>query len=322
MPTILCSSLRNVYKVLNRSPATIEAYSEHIRPFLKSVNANDIKQVTTRMIENYIAELYDHRTIEGKPYKASTICLKVRSIKRLFEFLEKANIIFIDPAEFIKEPKVEKDLFKKALSPKEVNKILDQPNLGTRAGIRDRSILELFYSTGIRKQELCNLTIYDADLSGRMLRVNQGKGQKDRVVPMGKHAAKFLREYITKVRPHFTRKNRANRHLFVDIAGKPIRSHIPQMIVKKYCKAAKIKKQVSPHTFRHTFAVLLVKNGADITAVQKMLGHAHLTSTQGYLRSLGLDLKKHHCKTHPRERDRQKKEVVKPMIERRSYPRE
>jgi integrase/recombinase XerD len=180
-------------KVLNRSPATIEAYTEHIRPFLKSVKADDIKQVTTRMIENYIAGLYDYRTIEGKPYKVSTICLKVRSVKRFFEFLEKTNIIFIDPAEYIKEPKVEKNLFKKALSPKEVNKILDQPNLGTRAGIRDRSILELFYSTGIRKKELCNLTIYDADLTGRMLRINQGKGQKDRGYPWESMLSSFCK---------------------------------------------------------------------------------------------------------------------------------
>ena len=159
--------------VLNRSPATIKLYMEQTKAFLNSVN--DIKQMTRRNIEDYIAGLYDYKTIEGRPYKISTICLKVRSIKRLFEFLEKANIVFINPAEFIIEPKKEKGVIKATLTPKEARKIVDQPNLGTLPGIRDRAIFEVFYSTGIRLNELCALTIYDADLQGGMLRINKGK---------------------------------------------------------------------------------------------------------------------------------------------------
>jgi integrase/recombinase XerD len=182
-------------------------------------------------------------------------------------------------------------------------------------GIRDRTILEVFDSTGIRKEELCGLTIYDADLTGRMLRV-KGKGRKDRVVPMGKHAVKFLREYIAKVRPHYTKKNRSCRHLFVDIHGKPIGKQAVRAMVKKYAKAAKIQKAVSPHLFRHCFASTLIKNGADIVAVQKMLGHACISTTQVYIRSLGLDIKKVHKKTHPREKDKIDRQTVKADIER------
>jgi integrase/recombinase XerD len=202
------------------------------------------------------------------------------------------------------------------LSVKEVQKILDQPNLGTLTGIRDRTVLELFYSTGIRLNELCNLTVYDADLQGGMLRVNQGKGRKDRVVPIGKHAVRFLREYITKVRPRCTRKNRQIRSLIVDRYGKSISKQVVTILVRTYAREAKIKKKVTAHTFRHPFAPELVKNGANIVAVQKMLGHVSLAPTQEYIRSLGLDLKKAHTKSHPREKDKVKPSAVKPQIKR------
>jgi len=301
--------------VLNRSPATIEAYSEHTRHFVNTMGGADIKQTTAGMIEKYIAGLYDYRTIEGKPYKTATICVKVRSIKRFFEFLEKANIVFINPAEFITEPRKQKGAIKATVTSTEAKKILDQPNLGTLSGIRDRAILEVFYSTGIRLNELCRLTIYEADLAGGMLRV-KGKGQKDRVVPLGKHAVKFLREYITKVRPRLTKKNRTCRHLFINRRGKPVSGQVVSIMIRTYVRESKIKKQVTAHTFRHTFATVLIKNGADLAAVQKMMGHADLKTTQGYLRSLGIDIKAVHQKTHPREKDKADRQTAKPKIER------
>lgn len=184
-------------KVLNRSPATISAYLMHaehfLKSFLKSMDAPDIMRITTTMIETYIADLYDYRTDAGKPYSIGTICLKVRSVKRFFEFLEKTNIIFIDPAGFITEPRKKQTRIRETLTNEEARKILDQPNLGTLPGIRDRAVLEMFYSTGIRLNELCSLDVYDADLQSAVVRV-KGKGNKDRVVPMGRHAVKFLRE--------------------------------------------------------------------------------------------------------------------------------
>lgn len=301
--------------VLNRSPATIKSYGDHLKRFFDAIEQSDMKQVTPVVIEDYITALYDYKTKDGKPYSSSTICTKVRSIKRFFEFLQSANIIFIDPAERIKEPRRKISLPKDILTPKEVNKILDQPNLGTRKGIRERTILEVFYSTGIRLSELCGLTIYDADLTGKMLRV-KGKGQKERVVPMGKHAVKFLREYIRRVRPHYTKKNRSSRYLFVNKSARPISIQTVEVMVRRCARAAKIKKKVSPHTLRHTFATLLVKNGADITAVQKMLGHSYLRTTQVYIRSLGIDIKSVHQKTHPREKDKLDKRSIKADIER------
>jgi integrase/recombinase XerD len=293
----------------------VQDYTYHTKLFLAGV-AKDIKAVTRGDLEAYIAGLYEHRTEDGKPYATGTIIIKVRSLKRFFEFLETANIIFINPMEYIQEPQKEKTLPRNILTIKEMQKILDQPNLGTMTGLRDRTVLELFYATGIRLNELRGLTIYDADLQGGMLRINRGKGRKDRVVPMGKHAIRFLREYITKVRPHFTKKNRQCRNLIVDRYGKAISDQVVTILIRTHVKAAGIEKKVTAHTFRHTFASHLVKNGADIVAVQKMLGHADLRTTQGYIRALVLDLKKAHQQSHPREKDKVDRQAVKPKITR------
>lgn len=301
--------------VLNRTPATIKDYSGHVRIFLEGL-AKDIKAVTRGDLEAYIAGLYDHRTEKEKPYSTGTIMIKVRSLKRFFEYLENKNIIFVNPMEYIPEPRKEKTLPRNILTDKEMGKLLDQPNLGMLTGIRDRTVLELFYSTGIRLNELCSLTIYDADLTGGMLRINQGKGRKDRVVPLGKHAVRYLREYIAKVRPRCTEKNRRTRALIVDRYGKPLSKQVVSIMIRTTARAAGIKKQVTAHTFRHTFATQLVKNGADIVAVQKMLGHADLKTTQGYIKALGLDVKKAHTKSHPRERDKVKQADIKPNIKR------
>ena len=312
----LLFSFKQHLQAHGRSPATVDLYTDQARCFLQTVAA-DIKAVTKSHIEAYIAGLYDHRTDKGKPYTTGTICVKVRAVKRLFEYLESANIIFINPAESIREPQKQKSLPRSVLTRKEMDKILDQPNLGLMTGIRDRAVLEVFYSTGIRLEELCRLTVFDADLQGGMLRVNKGKGGKDRVVPMGRHAVKCLREYITKARPKLTKNNRKARHLFVNRYGGPISSQVVAIMTRTLARKAKLKKRVTAHTFRHTFATALVKNGADITAVQKMLGHVDLKTTEQYIRSLGLDIKAVHQKTHPREKDQASKETVKPQIERK-----
>lgn len=300
-------------KTLARTAATVEAYTYHTRLFLAGV-VKDIKAVTRRDLEAYIAGLFEHRTKDGQAYATGTIIIKVRALKRFFEFLESKNIIFINPMEFIQEPQKKKTLPRNILSAKEIQKILDQPNLGTLTGIRDRTVLELFYSTGIRLNELCSLSIYDADLQGGMLRINSGKGRKDRVVPLGRHAVRFLREYITKVRSHCTKKNRQSRSLMVDRYGKPLSHQVISIMIRTHAKAAGIAKQVSAHTFRHSFASHLVKNGADLVAVQKMLGHADLKTTQGYIRALGLDVKKAHQQSHPRERDKVSQGSIKPKL--------
>ena len=300
-------------KVINRSEATIKAYTANVRHFLEEKKRN-VKTITRSDMETYIAGIHVYRMADGKGYSQGSISVKIRSLKRFFEFLEEKNIIFIDPMEYIHEPTPDRTLPRNILTVLEMEKLLDQPNLGLKTGIRDRTVLEVFYSTGVRLGELCSLTIYDADLQGRMLRINKGKGQKDRVVPLGKHAIRFLREYITKIRPHLTKRNKKSRALFVNQLGQPLSRQVVQIMVRTNAKKAGLTKKVSPHTLRHTFASQLVKNGADVVAVQKMLGHADLSTTQGYIKALAIDLKKVHARSHPRERDKVDRRIIKPKI--------
>ncbi len=293
---ILIEQFENHLNTLNRSPNTVKSYVRHVKHFMDTITIS-VKKINKQHIENYIAEFYD------KQYSSNTISMKIRSIKRFFEYLEQTDQIFIDPSEQIKEPREKQTLPKDILTIEEANQLLEQPDLSMPIGIRDRSIMELFYSTGIRLDELCSLKINDVDISAEIVRVNNGKGQKDRIVPMGDYAAKFLDKYITKVRPHLTRFCPINENLFVNMFGHPIDGQSVYVMIKKYSQKAGINKEVSAHTFRHTFACLMLKNGADIRAVQKMLGHERLYTTQRYIRSLKIDLKKIHENTHPREKD-------------------
>jgi len=303
-------------KVRNYAKTTLAAYSQHIQCFfdyLKENEITDIKRVTRDILKAYQLMITEHRD-NGKGYTVSTISVKIRAVKRFFEYLEASSCILVNPAEYIKEPKKEYRLPRVILTEDEVRKIFDQPNLSTMWGIRDRTFLEVFYSTGIRLEELVNLTIYDCDLQGGLLRVNKGKFAKDRVVPLGRHAVKFLKEYITHVRPHHTRNNKTIRHLFVSQIGTPLSKQVVEIKVRAYAKKAGIKKKVTPHVFRHTFATQLVKNGADITAVQKMLGHSTLSITHIYTRVAGVEVKRTHKEHHPREKDNPVKEEITPDI--------
>lgn len=296
-------------KVKNYSPMTVTAYILHLSQFLSFLKEKGIpeaKRVNRETINAYQLMLIEHRDEKGRGYTPATISLKIRAVKRLFEYLEETGHILINPAEYLKEPKQGKRLPRVVLSESEVEKILDRPNLSTMTGIRDRTILEVLYSTGIRLDELIKLSIYDCDLQGGLLRVNKGKGAKDRVVPLGRHAVRFLREYIAKVRPELTKRGEKNRTLFVTEFGKPISGQSVEKMVSNFAKEAGIKKRVSPHVFRHTFATGLVRNGADIVSVQRMLGHARLDATQIYTRVAGTEIKKTHREKHPRERERKR----------------
>lgn len=313
-------------KVRNYAAATMKGYSRELRKFLAHLRASgitDIKAVSKDMLTAFQVALMEHKAKGKQGYTCCTVALKIRSIKRFFEFLESANHVLINPAEYLKEPLRETRLPRTVLTKEEAMKLLDQPNLSTRVGIRDRTVLEVFYSTGIRLEELINLTIFDCDLQGGMLRVNKGKFAKDRVVPLGRHAVKFLREYITHVRPYFTKKvwsTKGQRILFLNKFGSPLSTQVAGLMVRAYAKQAGIKKKVSPHVFRHTFATQLVRNGADITAVQKMLGHSDLSVTQLYTRVAGVEVKETHKDHHPREKDKEPQEDITPDIKRVKGP--
>ena len=304
-------------KVKNYSPASIAVYSEHLPGLfahLKEQGIADVKRVSRDHLQAYQLRIMAHTSARTKgKYSVGTICTKTRSMKRFFKYLEDVGTILIDPAEHIKEPKAEKRLPRSILSEDEVRNILAAPRLTTINGVRARAVLEVLYSTGIRLEELINLTIFDCDLQGGLIRV-KGKFSKDRVVPLGKHAVKFLKEYITQVRPQQTRKNKAIKNLFVSRFSDSLSKQVIELMVREYARKAGIKKKVTPHTFRHTFATDLIRNGADIIAVRNMLGHSSVSATNIYIRVAGTEVKRTHTITHPRERDKETREEIIPDI--------
>jgi integrase/recombinase XerD len=183
-----------------------------------------------------------------------------------------------------------------------MKKLLKIPDTGTKEGYRDRAILEIFYSTGIRRGELLNLKKEDIDYEGGYLRVNQGKGSKDRVVPLGRIACKYAENYIKGIRPWFV-NSREIPELFVGKKGYKLSNSGLGEIIKKYAVKSEIPKPISPHTFRRTCATEMIKNNANLMHVKEMLGHSSTEATQIYCNLSITDLKKAHAKYHPREKD-------------------
>ena len=169
-------------------------------------------------------------------------------------------------------------------------------------GYRDRTILEVLYSTGIRKLELMNLTLADAQLEEELLRINGGKGAKDRVVPLTRVACSFLESYINAIRPQLL-GNKTSRRLFLSQRGRPIARNTLGGIVEKYARLAQIKKRVTCHLWRHSCATHLLQNKANLRHVQEILGHRSLATTERYLHLTITELKAAHVRCHPRERD-------------------
>ncbi len=171
---------------------------------------------------------------------------------------------------------------------------------GSEHGLR--AILEVFYATGIRKEELRNLSLADLNLEEGLLRITLGKGAKDRVVPLGSIAVSALKAYLIEARPVLLKTGQTDR-LFISYRGQPLDSHTLGALVKKHAQLAQIKKIVTPHVWRHSCATHLIQNHASLRHVQDLLGHSSLSTTERYLRLTITDLKEAHAKFHPREQN-------------------
>jgi integrase/recombinase XerD len=181
----------------------------------------------------------------------------------------------------------------------EVKKMMDQPNLSTNTGIRDRAMMEVLYATAIRLNELLALEIYHVDLADKTLYIRKGKGRKQRAVPFGKVAMRRLKEYLKKIRPYHAKKNPRQRRLFLNHSGRALTAESVRAALRKYRLQAGITKPVSPHMFRRSCATHLLQQGVDIRYIQKLLGHRHLRTTQGYTKVMPVEVKQTHKRTHP-----------------------
>jgi integrase/recombinase XerD len=279
------------------APRTVDSYRDNLAPFtayLKSCGIDDLREVTAAIIEDY------QHLVMSRPLAAESKALRLRPVKRLFEHLVNSHKLLINPAEGIVETNRKNRKIGPVLSLDEVKKLLAQPNLSLRPHLRNRAIMEVMYATGIRINELVQLEVYDVDLAEQVIFIRKGKGRRQRVVPLGKPAAGFLREYLEKIRPWWVRKSPRQRRLFINHHGRPMTGDNVRNFLRRYRLAANIKKPVSPHTLRRTCATHLLAAGADIRYVQKLLGHSQLKTTQFYTKVLPVEVKQTHHRTHPR----------------------
>jgi integrase/recombinase XerD len=262
---------------------TIAAYNNDIDDFFSYLidvkDINELSSVDGNVINDYIAFLQKRDNKLLKKYSQKSINRFISSLKSFFKFLSNENFIFANPAEKIETPKSKRNL-PEVLTIEEIELVLKQPDLKDKFELRDKAILETMYASGLRVSELINLKINDVFSSEGYLRVT-GKGLKERIVPIGRSALHYMEKYIKECREHI--KNEFSENiLFLNFRGKKLSRMGIWDIVKKYCSKAGIRKEIHPHTLRHTFATHLLQGGADIRIIQEMLGHSDISTTQIY----------------------------------------
>ncbi|MCD1023547.1 MULTISPECIES: site-specific tyrosine recombinase XerD [Enterococcus] len=242
--------------------------------FLEKQKITDWQEVDRFTVVSFLQELKEG----GK--SSATIARMITSLRRFHQFLRQERITDHDPMQHIDSPKKQQKL-PDTLSLGEVEQLLGTPDTKETLGLRDRAILEVMYATGLRVSELINLKLNDVHLEMGLLQT-LGKGDKERIVPLGDIAIKWVRRYLADARPYLTRKNPAESHLFVNNHGSGLSRQGIWKNLKAIVQKAGIYKTVTPHTLRHSFATHLLENGADLRTVQELLGHADISTTQIY----------------------------------------
>lgn len=272
------------------------AYMRDLRLLMKSLQLKadeELLQVSRQQLIAYLVRLKQ----EGRA--TSTVARKLASIKAFYRFLTAERYIRRNPAEVLEAASRGLHL-PKVLSVQEVERLLDEPNLGTLDGYRDKTMLELLYATGMRVSELVNVPVKSVDMKMQYVIV-MGKGSKERMLPLGRTALHYLERYLSVVRPQLLHgKPDAAAELFVTGWGGPMTRERFYEIIVAYGKSAGISKRVTPHMLRHSFATHLLNNGTDLRIVQELLGHADISTTQIYTHLDVERLREVYDKTHPR----------------------
>ncbi len=273
---------------------TLESYQRDLKKYLGFLKKRGIKAfnaTTKKLIVEYLAEQKD------KGLAVSTITRNLASIRSFYQYLLMEQIILENPAGELESPKAEKKL-PTVLSFKDVDLLLSQPQVKENIGMRDKAMLELLYATGIRVSELVSLNLDNVNLKMGFLKC-EGKGNKERMVPLGSVAIKCLQDYIQNGRLKLLNQ-KDERALFLNQHGKRLTRQGFWKILKKYARKTGINAEITPHTLRHSFATHLLENGADLRSVQEMLGHADISTTQIYTQITRKKIKEIYNQTHPR----------------------
>lgn len=277
----------------HKSQNTIQSYRRDVSQYIKYLNLNgitDIKNTTKTTVLTYLLKLQK----DGKA--TSTVSRTLASLRSFYTYVNETGEKMADPTSNLETPKVEKKL-PRILTPREVELLLEQPDLNDIKGRRDKAMLELLYATGIRVSELINLEINDVNTVLGFIKCSGGK--RERVVPMGNIARNALSDYILHSRQEMV-KDLKEHALFVNCNGSKLSRQGFWKIIKQYQKQAGISTDITPHTLRHSFAAHLLENGADLKSIQEMLGHADISSTQIYSQLMNSKIKDVYEKAHPR----------------------
>lgn len=272
---------------------TLQSYRRDIEQYIAYLNAINLRNISNTNKTTVIAYLLH---LQKKGRATSTISRNLASIRSFYQYITKSKVIEQDPTSELESPKVEKKL-PQILSTQEVELLLDQPKCVDLKGYRDKAMLELLYATGIRVSELISLNVSDVNLEMGFIRCN--KGSRERVIPIGSIAVAAIQDYLDKARGLLIQKN-DEKALFVNINGGRLTRQGFWKIIKLYKNQAKINKDITPHTLRHSFAAHLLENGADLRSIQEMLGHSDISSTQIYAQIAKNKIKEVYKKTHPR----------------------
>lgn len=292
--------------VMGYSPSTILTWRHIIKRFTAWCREREIYtpfQVTRELLERYQRHIFRYRKEDGTPLAFSTQLHVSIALRGYFKFLAKKHYLVYNPAAELDMPRKERTLPRYVLTQEEAELIISQPDVTKPYGIRDRAILETLYSTGIRRMEVANLKIFDIDFRDGTMMVRQGKGKKDRMVPIGKRALLWIEKYLREVRPKLVYGIDEN-YLFITQFGEPLTKESLGILVSDHVKQSKIGKPGGCHLFRHTMATLMLENGADIRYIQHMLGHACLDTTQIYTHVSIKKLKEIHEAVHPAKMER------------------
>ena len=250
----------------------------------------DFSEVTKKDLQGYLKEL------QKENLALSTISRNIASIRALYHYMIRTGKMQEDPSETLKPPKLEKKM-PEILSVEEVDRLLKQPNLNTPKGIRDNAMMELMYATGMRVSELIHLQITDINL--QMGYVICHDSEKERIIPIGNVSRNAILQYMEHSRGFFV-KNKKESSLFTNCSGKSMSRQGFWKVLKGYAVDAGIHRDITPHTLRHSFAVHMLQNGADVKSVQEMLGHSDISSTQIYLGMNVARMRDVYMKAHPR----------------------
>ncbi|NJD04245.1 MAG: site-specific tyrosine recombinase XerD [Ruminiclostridium sp.] len=272
---------------------TLQSYRRDIEQYFTYLQEINLQNITNTNKTTVIAYLL---YLQKKGRATSTISRNLASIRSFYQYISKNKIVENDPTAELESPKVEKKL-PQILSTEEVELLLEQPQCVDLKGFRDKAMLELLYATGIRVTELIQLNLQDISLEMAFIKCN--KGSRERMIPLGSMAIAAVKEYLVKSRPLLIQKI-DEKALFVNINGGRLTRQGFWKIIKQYKNQAKISKDITPHTLRHSFAAHLLENGADLRSIQEMLGHSDISSTQIYAQIAKNKLKEVYKKTHPR----------------------